>query len=86
MNFGMYTVLDVNRMVRIPDARVRKRIHQSKKDLAIILVDHSCNLDNISFDCTIVIRRKCYELLIHDEEIAFNVKKLAKQLNAIAYI
>jgi hypothetical protein len=85
-NFGMYTVLDVNRMMRLPDARVRRRLHQAKKDLAIILIDHTCKLDNINFECTIVIRRKCYELLIHDEKIASNVKKLAKQLDAIAYI
>jgi len=84
-NFGMYTVLDIKRMMAVKDLRVRRRNYINKTQKGIILVD-TPRLDKIDFDCTIIIRKGCWELVINDETIAKNTKKLAKNLKAIGYI
>lgn len=84
-NFGMYTVLDIKRMMTIKDIRVRRRNYLNKQQKGIILTDNS-KINKIDFDCTIIIRKGCWELVISDEVVAKDTMKIAKKLDAIGYI
>ena len=84
--FGMYNVLDIKRMMDVKDARARRRVSVSQRDKAVILVDKKTKITDIDFDCTICIRKGCWEILIHEQDLASQVKELASQLDAIAYI
>jgi hypothetical protein len=80
----VYKVIDRERMNSLGDYRIKCRDRLPRKTKGLILIDNN-DMSRINFDCTIHMREHCWELYIYDENIAKDTKRIAKDMDAVAY-
>jgi hypothetical protein len=80
----VYKVIDRERMNSLGDYRVKCRDRLPRKTKGLILIDNN-DMSRINFDCEINLRKNCWELYIYDENIAKDTKRIAEDMDAVAY-